>query len=299
MSHYLHDTSVIGGRTAHHYVLLDVFTDEPFCGNPLAVFPEASTIDETDMARIAGELNLSETVFVTGRQSGRFTVRIFTPEVELPFAGHPTVGTAWLIRALDWHDGVSPLVLAQGAGDVAIRFVDQRVQLTTAQPLEVSEHSLSMDHAAAVLGLSPSNLVAPPVMASCGTPYHLIELASPEALAQITVDGSALRSVTAGFDTSALYVFVRESEQALRARMFAPLTGTPEDPATGSAAAPLIGYLSSQGEAQGTLDWSIAQGVERGRPSHLLGQVECHAGRVTAIHISGDAVIVGEGTLYL
>ncbi|WP_110669657.1 PhzF family phenazine biosynthesis protein [Salinicola halophilus] len=299
MSEYLPTKSLVGDRTGHRYVLLDVFTHTPFSGNPLAVFPEAEAIDEADMARIAAELNLSETVFITDRQPGRYVIRIFTPEGELPFAGHPSVGTAWLIRALGWHDGDAPLVLVENVGDVAIRFSSDGAELTTAQPLTVSEDSLSREKAAAILGLPPAAVVSAPVLASCGTPYHLVELSGLDALARIDIDVGELRSSTCGFDTGSLYAFVRQGGNRLRARMFAPLTGTPEDPATGSAAAPLIGYLSSQTTETGTIDWEIVQGVEMGRSSRIQGRVERSADGIDAIRIAGDAVIVGEGTLYL
>lgn len=299
MSRYLSSESLTAGRTAHPYVLLDVFTDTPFSGNPLAVFPEAGAINEADMAHIASELNLSETVFVTDRQPGRFAIRIFTPECEIPFAGHPTVGTAWLIRALGWHGSDSPLVLAEGIGDVPVRFSHRGVEFATAKPLTVSENSLSREQAAAILGLPPHAVVSTPVMASCGLPYQLIELADLDRLGRARVDPAALDNAVAEASGRDLYLYVRQPSNRLRTRMFAPTFGIAEDPATGSAAAPLIGYLASQCTDIGMSDWEIVQGVEMGRPSHIRGRVERSADGIETIRIAGHAAIVGEGALYL
>ncbi|MFC0267073.1 PhzF family phenazine biosynthesis protein [Kushneria aurantia] len=287
-------------RTAHRYYLLDVFTDTPFAGNPLAVFTEAETLDGATMARIAGELNLSETVFITRHESPeRVHLRIFTPGCELPFAGHPTIGTACLLRALGRHDGSSPLTLVEGVGDVPIHFDSNLARLITAQPLNVRPSTLTPPQAAAVLGLDEAAIVGAPVIASCGVPYHLIELTDRDQLARIELDSAVLKSCCPDPATSYLYAFVDEGEYHLRARMFAPLTGTPEDPATGSAAAPLIGYLASRHKDTPVLDWQITQGVEMGRPSHIQGRVERHGGGISAIHIAGGALVAGEGALYL
>jgi len=300
MTQTLQTQALVKNRRPHRYLLLDVFTDTPFAGNPLAVFPDAQSMDGGTMARIARELNLSETVFITDQQrSDRVSIKIFTPGGEIPFAGHPTVGTAWLIRALGWHDGRSPLVIEESVGDIPIHFEGSRARFTTAQPLQVSEHSLTIVQAADVLGLSESEIVTSPVKVSCGVFYNLIELDDLGSLRRAEVNVTKLKMVFSKPDDRHLYLYVRLPDRQLRTRMFAPASGTPEDPATGSAAAPLIGYLSTQETFESTLNWLVIQGVEMDRPSHIHGQVETDGRDIAAIHIAGDAVIVGEGTLYL
>ncbi len=208
------------------------------------------------------------------------------------------MGTAWLARALGWHDTDTPLTLAEGVGDVPIRFVGTQAWLTTAQPLDVSEDSLSIEQAAEIVGLSRAQIATRPVRASCGVPYQLIELADLGALASVQVEsGTLARALPAPAERN-LYLYVRDTPQRLRTRMFTGEATLYEDPATGSAAAPLIGYLSRQSANQ-TLDWQVTQGVEMGRPSHIHGRVtRAEAGQQT-IHIGGEAIIAGEGVLYV
>lgn len=286
------------GRRGYRYVLLDVFTATPFAGNPLAVFADAATLKDAQMAQLAKELNLSESVFITAREPGRIALRIFTPNGELPFAGHPSVGTAWLARTLGWHDADTPLILAEGVGDVPIRFAGTQAWLTTAQPLEVSEDSLSFEQAAEILGLSQAQIATRPVRASCGVPYQLIELADLDALASVQVESGALARALPAATERNLYLYVRDTPQRLRTRMFTGETSLYEDPATGSAAAPLIGYLSRQSGIQ-TRDWQIVQGVEMERPSHIHGRVSRAEANQQTIQIGGEALIVGEGMFYV
>ncbi|WFF41147.1 PhzF family phenazine biosynthesis protein [Salinicola endophyticus] len=289
----------VQGRRGYRYMLLDVFTATPFAGNPLAVFPDAAALTDIQMAQLAKELNLSESVFITTRLPGRVALRIFTPSGELPFAGHPSVGTAWLIRALGWHDPATPLILAEGVGDVPIRFAGTQAWLTTAQPLDVSEDSLSIEQAAEILGLSRAQIATRPVRASCGIPYQLIELADLDSLASVQVEsGTLARALPAPAERN-LYLYVRNTSQQLRARMFTAETTLYEDPATGSAAAPLIGHLSRQMPATQMLDWQVTQGVEMGRPSHIHGRVSRAEVVQETIQIGGEAIIAGEGVLYV
>jgi len=300
MTQTLQTQALVKNRQPHRYILLDVFTNTPFAGNPLAVFPDARSLDVDTMARIARELNLSETVFITDPlRCARMSIKIFTPGGEIPFAGHPTVGTAWLMRALGWHDGHSALVIEESVGDIPIHFEGSRTRFTTAGSLQVSKSSLTIAQAARVLGLSESKIVVSPVKASCGVFYNLIELNDLGSLSRAEVNVTELKTVFPKPDDQHLYLYVRLPDRQLRTRMFAPTAGTPEDPATGSAAAPLIGYLSMQETFEDTLNWLVIQGVEMGRTSHIHGQVETDDSGISAIHVAGDAVIVGEGTLYL
>ncbi|MFC0337427.1 trans-2,3-dihydro-3-hydroxyanthranilate isomerase [Kushneria avicenniae] len=283
-----------------NYILLDVFTETSFQGNPLAVFPEAGALNQQTMQRVARELNLSETVFVTATaMPGVFDLRLFTPLQELSFAGHPTIGTAWLLREIGWHDDQTPLVLREKAGDVPIRFDGDNAWLSTPELPAFQKDRLSKADAAHLLGLSETTIASEPVIGSCGSPFHLIELTDLDALACAQVDTTVLRACCSGMETSSLYLYVRLADRRVRTRMLAPLTGTPEDPATGSAAAPLAGYLAQQSSDDGTLEYTIMQGIEMGRPGRIAVLVDRADQQITAVHVGGTAVIIGEGRLYL
>ncbi|GAB2800971.1 PhzF family phenazine biosynthesis protein [Halomonas shantousis] len=285
-----------------HYYLLDVFTDRPFAGNPLAVFPFADGMNTLTMQSIANELNLSETVFV-GQASGpdRYPIRIFTPTMELPFAGHPTVGTAHLLAALKLSSRDKPLTLEAGAGPLVVSYDGDLARFTTARPAEVSASTLSRETAVQLLGLEKSQVVSEPVLSTCGLPFHLVELDSLEAL------GSAIPSpgvweewvTPSGHEQIYLYVADRTVGQGsvLRCRMFSTEGGIREDPATGSAAAALVGALAAD-RGHGLWRWHIQQGVEMRRPSHIFAEVE-HGEDTRAIRIAGQAVIIGSGEIRL
>lgn len=294
--------SVIDPREALlDYILIDVFTDTPFQGNPLAVFPEAGGLCSTNMQRIARELNLSETVFITATaMPGVFELRIFTPHQELAFAGHPTIGAAWLLRSIGWHDDQTPLILREKAGEVPIRFDGEHAWLSTPHPLNIEPSPLSRSDAAALLGLAPEMLIDEPVAGStCGAPFHLVRLSSVEALADLRVTPSRLPAALESDHGVNVYVYVDQGEHCLRARKLRISDQVVEDPATGSAAAPLAGYLAQQSHATGTLEYTICQGLEMGRPSRIGVLVDKSGEAITAIHVGGMAVIIGEGRLRL
>lgn len=286
------------------YHLLDVFTDRAFAGNPLAVFPAAAGLETAQMQAIATELNLSETVFV-GQPSGpnRFPIRIFTPTVELPFAGHPTVGTAHLLAALERVERGQPLTLDAGVGPLEVTFDANLARFTTARPVAIGTSPLERGAAAALLGLDECRIVGDPVLASCGLAFHLVELDSLEALASaMPAPGPWARWITPSGE-EALYLYVSEETTAqggaLRARMFSMEGSLREDPATGSAAAALAGTLATRRAGDATWRWRIDQGVEMGRPSCIHAEVTREAGGAAAIRIAGQAVLVGHGTLHL
>ncbi|WP_106476070.1 PhzF family phenazine biosynthesis protein [Phytohalomonas tamaricis] len=280
------------------YVLLDVFTDRAFSGNPLAVFLEAGHLETDQMQRIARELNLSETVFVgPPSEPNRFPVRIFTPGCELPFAGHPTVGTARLLVERGMASDAAKLVLEEGVGDVVVACHDNWARLTTACPLELTGSVLSCDEAAGLLSLPSYGITPTPVLASCGVPYQLIELTSLDMLARVAVDMALWKALFAGRDDGYLYCYVQLGGGNVRARMFAPEFGIAEDPATGSAAAPLAGYLSRAKKTAERATYTIEQGIEMGRPSLIQAEVEYDDSGTQLIHIAGQAVIVGGGYL--
>jgi trans-2,3-dihydro-3-hydroxyanthranilate isomerase len=297
------------------YHTLDVFTRDPFGGNPLGVFPDATHLPTPLMQRIAGEMNLSETVFLGPPESrdGTARVRIFTPRVEVPFAGHPTVGTAlFLAGRLSSNaiaGGRAKLVLEENVGPVPVevRFDDGRPGFAMFTTAQLSEHHPSPHAAAdlaAMVGLDAADVCPPGLpaqMVSCGLPYHIIPVRSIEAVRRATLDSAIWRRLLA--DTWAHHVYVvcldAEGEEAdVRVRMFAPGSGVPEDPATGSAAAALGGYLAAlDGRANGTLRWVAEQGIEMGRPSLLYVEADRVGGVTTAIRVGGHAVSVSEGTM--
>lgn len=284
---------------SRRYLLLDVFSGRPFAGNPLAVFPEAEGMTDARMQAIANELNLSETVFVGNPTApNRFPIRIFTPSTELPFAGHPTVGTAHLLAALGTANRHQPLILQARVGDLEVRFEDDLAYFTTAQPVEIGTSTLDRPTAAALLGLAPFQVIATPVVASCGLPYHLIELDSRETLAQAQPSPPLWLQHVSPSHVEQIYLYVNDGE-ALNARMFSTeLGGLREDPATGSAASALAGFLATHKKGPGYWKWRIEQGVEMGRASDILADVQRSDEGVMTIRIGGQAVIVGEGCMY-
>ncbi|SPJ32284.1 PhzF family phenazine biosynthesis protein [Kushneria phyllosphaerae] len=296
----LHD--VIDPRASSiDYLLLDVFTATPFQGNPLAVFPDAGALSARVMQQMARELNLSESVFMTATaMPGVFDVRIFTPHQELPFAGHPTIGAAWLLREIGWHDDQTPLILRERAGDVPIRFDGEQAWLSTPSPLSLEPSPLSRSNAAALLGLSVEILIDEPVVGStCGSPFHLIRLSCVEALGEVRANPALLPEVLNTEHGANVYLYVEEGERCIQTRKLRISDQVVEDPATGSAAAPLAGYLAQQSPQTGTLEYTIMQGLEMGRPSRIGVLVDKTGQDITAIHVGGTAVVIGEGRLRL
>ncbi|WP_027859031.1 PhzF family phenazine biosynthesis protein [Marinobacterium jannaschii] len=286
------------------YYTLDVFTDRPFGGNPLAVFTDAATLDTTMMQQIATELNLSETVFITGEMdAGRVPVRIFTPTTEIPFAGHPTVGTALLLDKLGWLSAESErVVLQEGIGDVSVVLDRERAVacFQTAQLPRVNTSGLSRMQAAELLGLRPEQVVAEPVIGDCGLPFQLIELKDLAAVSEAELDLTLWRRYLRDAEACSVYLFCRQGLQAdIRARMFDPGFNIPEDPATGSAAAALAGTLAITDSVSGEQHYLIEQGVEMGRPSYITTRVVSDRAGVEAVYVSGQAVLMSEGSFLL
>lgn len=278
------------------YLVYDVFTDMPFTGNPLAVIPEASGLGEVDLQRIAREFNFSETTFVLPPSDPANTarVRIFTPTRELAFAGHPTVGTAIALAEMGRGDG--DMVLELGVGPIPVRVADGHARFVTRVPLETAP-AADLPALAACLGLAPSAIrteAHAPIEAGLGTPFTLVELADMSDLdaASPNIDGFKAAATDPG--RLAILAYVRR-DQSIEARMFAPLGGILEDPATGSAAAALAALL---GQIDGTSQsFDISQGVKMGRPSRITAEVTVENGNPVEVAISGQAVKVMEGRL--
>ncbi|MCA0974093.1 PhzF family phenazine biosynthesis protein [Halomonas denitrificans] len=289
------------------YYLLDVFTDRPFAGNPLAVFLDADGLEAERMQAIANELNLAETVFVGRAQAGaHFPLRIFTPDRELPFAGHPCIGTAHLLAAQGLVDNArSELVLDLAAGPLKVTYEGDLARFRIARAPEVGTSTLGQANAAELAGLAPDDIAGDPVQASCGLPFHLVPLASVDALSGIQLASSVWHSHVSPSGVEQVYFYVsadnaRQAKGAgtLHARMFSRHGGSfVEDPATGSAAAALAGFLGTEMKGK-SADWRIHQGDAMGRPSLIHARAQRDDKDKVSIEIAGQAVLIGEGGLY-
>jgi trans-2,3-dihydro-3-hydroxyanthranilate isomerase len=282
------------------FVTLDVFTNTRFGGNPLAVFPDARGLSDADMQALAREFNLSETTFVLPPADPANTarVRIFTPAYELPFAGHPNVGTGFVLAG-QGRDAGGTLRFEEGAGLVEVTVArDSAGEVTGAtvaapQSLTLADGP-SPEAIAACAGLHPADVMTSshaPVEASLGNPVVIAEVAV-EALAGAAPDIEQFRRA-AGSDGKFLLYLYGFDDGRVRARMFAPLAGIMEDPATGGAAAPLAALLLSLGDDAGGT-WDITQGVEMGRPSLLRTTATRTADGIRAT-VGGDCVQVLSG----
>lgn len=300
----------------YRYHLLDVFTDRPFGGNPLAVFPDGRGLSDEWMQRIAGELNLSETVFLLPPETAEGTrrLRIFTPGMEMAFAGHPTVGTALLLAELEHAEeaGELRLVLEENVGPVPVTVRREGGKppfavLTAAQPPEVRPAPLAEEELARLVGLDPADLAGstptalPAAAISTGMPFTLIPVRDLATLGRARLDPALWAERLAGAWAPHVYVAAPAGEASgadFRVRMFAPAMGISEDPATGAAAAAFAGYLALRPETpDGLSRWTVEQGVEMGRPSRLHLEAETEDSQVRAIRVGGTAVTVGEGVL--
>lgn len=292
-----------------NYFLLDVFTEQKFGGNQLAIFNDARHINPDIFQSIARELNISETVFLfPPAGSGNYSMRIFTPGKELPTAGHPTVGTGYYLARFFEHepDGTIHITLEQKIGPIAvsIAFKDNLPDLVTmSQPLPVfgPTHQDKRAVLAEVLSLPEEALADWPIQeVSCGNNALLVPLKSAKSLADISVKTDLWRKVKPQAGDGFLYVFSTGDVQGgdVQGRMFAPEIGIPEDPATGSANGPLAAYLTRHGVVQ--MPAVSLQGYEMGRPSQLFLDTDTDAaGQITGIRVSGKSVFVGKGTFFL
>lgn len=276
-----------------NYLVYDVFSDTPFGGNQLAVFPDATDLPEADLQNIAREFNFSEVTFVYPPQDPAHTakVRIFTPTKEVPFAGHPTIGTAVALSDL----GKGPdMVLELGVGPIQAHAANGTAHFTTTRALETLAKP-DTDLVARALGLEPTDIETgthAPIMASLGLAFTITELIDRAALSRAVPDTAAMRIGAQTYPASldfAQFVYVRDGG-TLHARMFAPLDNIPEDPATGSACAALGALLAQI--AGRDVAYSIRQGDDMGRPS-VIGL----ATSGSSVTISGAACKTMQGRL--
>jgi trans-2,3-dihydro-3-hydroxyanthranilate isomerase len=298
----------------YSFYTADVFSDRIFGGNPLAVFPRAEGLNSQQMQKIAAEFNLSETAFVLPPQTpaGTRRLRIFTPIKELPFAGHPTIGTACVLAAIGeipvQGEGAA-IVLEEGVGAVPVKISavagePVKAELTAPQMPEFGPEPPAITDLAAILSLDPVDILdgqLSPQAASCGVPFLFIPLRDRSALGRIRLVRELWQQLLADYWASSLYAFTPDAESSncdFRGRMFAPGLGIAEDPATGSAAAALAGYLALREQQEnGTQEWAIEQGIEMGRPSWLRLGAEKQEGKICAIRVGGSSVLVSEGII--
>ena len=279
------------------YLLFDVFAEQPFAGNQLAVVPQQ--LDDRTMQTIANELNVAETVFLrsTGDSKRPAELRIFTPKHEVPFAGHPTVGTTFAIaEVLKWvPKECTVFALGERVGDVAVRIErdNGKVLAWLRTPPVTFEETLDRAQSAAALGLSPDDLhgTLPPQVVSAGNPFVFVALRDRDAVDRAWFPlahfaESVERRITG------VFVFAL-SERGTYARMFAPMSGIAEDPATGSATGPLYAYLRKYDALDPKRRSFVSeQGVKLGRRSVLHVRIDAAAEQVD---VGGHTILVGEG----
>jgi trans-2,3-dihydro-3-hydroxyanthranilate isomerase len=296
---------------SYEFVTVNVFTDRRFGGNPLAVLPDAAGLSDAQMQVLAREFNYSETTFVLPPEDPRHTarVRIFTPAAEMPFAGHPNVGTGYVLasRATSTPEHFT---FEEGAGLVRVHILrepggrPEGARISAPQALSIGA-AVSIETVAACASLAPGDIVTTahdPLVASVGTPFVIAEVASLAALARATPDLAAFRRAAqdageaSGRFNLHLYVRVDGDATRLRTRMFAPLVGVLEDPATGSANATLAALLTSLAPGDNVrLAYDIAQGEEMGRPSRLLATASKTPEGPVLATIAGSCVDVMHG----
>lgn len=299
------------------FIIADVFTDRLFGGNQLAVLPDSHHLSDEAMQTLAREFNFSETVFIGApdADNGTIPLRIFTPQCELPFAGHPTVGAAVVLA----EEGLIPMkgsevsiIFREGVGDVPVTIRRKKneheatfAQLTTARLPEQGDPPPPVEILAQMLGLTARDILHDakhrPEAHSCGVPFVFIPLRDRQAVARARLD--LARWETAFRDAWAREIFIFNFEDGtagidIHARMFAPSMNIIEDAATGSACAALAGYLAARDPREdGTRTWRIAQGVEMGRPSRLILEIDSKDNQVQAVRVGGHAVIFARGEL--
>ena len=298
----------------YSYHTADVFTDVPFGGNQLAVLPDAAGLTDEQMLAITREFNLSETVFVFPPDDPKNTrrLRIYTPSGELPFAGHPTVGTAYVLAQtgeITLTGEETRIIFEEGVGPVPVLIRASAgkpvfTQLSAAKIPERRPASIDAAGLAEVLSLDPSDIRSDepfvPEAVSVGVPFLFVPLRSIDALGRARVREDVWERSLKKSWAPDIYLFVETGDGVVRSRMFGPKVGVSEDPATGSAAAGFGGYLAARSSKRdGTLKTLIHQGVEMGRPSRLEVETDVVDGEVKAVRVGGASVLVSSGTLHV
>lgn len=296
------------------FILIDVFTSRPFGGNQLAVFTDAAALNAGEMQELAHEMNFSESTFVMPPESsGARRVRIFTPMREMPMAGHPTVGTTWVLASrgeIALESASVDATLQLGIGPVTVT-----VESKSGQPdfvwmahreAEFGEKRDDRERVAKALGISAADIRddLPIQSVSTGVPFTYVPLKTIDALARCAPNAAAhTELLKPGEQSLPLYMFFagESGEFAPRSRMFSPHDGVPEDPATGGASAPFGAYAAKYGliKPAPKTEFTIRQGVEMGRPSEIRVEVSRKDSGAFALRIGGRCAIVGEGAMFL
>jgi len=294
----------------HPYYLTDVFTNLMFGGNQLAVFPQGELIDEKLYQKIAKELNLSETTFVLPSESKEtdFKLRIFTPASELPMAGHPTIGTAGVLRNIGRiSNSKNKIIIEEGVGNIVVEFKESKGKtiIWMEQPRPEFGEAFSNRHIIAeLLSLDLGDIIddLPIQMVSTGVPYLYVPIKNLEAIKKIKVRADLLESILKYFPAKNILAFTLETETPtaqVHCRMFAPYLGVAEDPATGSAAGPLGAYLTQYINFSKEKEIICEQGFEMDRPSYLHIIISNENKSISKVNVGGECVFAGEGYLYI
>jgi trans-2,3-dihydro-3-hydroxyanthranilate isomerase len=279
------------------YHVVDVFTDRAYAGNPLAVVLDAEGLADEQYAALAREFNLSETAFPLRDGSADYRLRIFTPGSELPFAGHPSVGTAWLLHSLG-RVQAGRVVQRCGAGLLPLDVSADRVELTAGTPS--AEELSGVAPYLRALGLMDGDAgTSPPRVCSTGLRQAFVEVASSDAVRSVVPDVPGL-AAAAGEGVETISVFAWDADaRVAHSRVFTAIAGVPEDPATGSAAAAFGAWLAASGyvPADAETPYVVTQGAEIGRPSTIEGTVVTRDGRAVECRVAGGVVPVATGTI--
>lgn len=296
----------------YEYYTCDVFTDRLFGGNQLAVLPDASGLDARQMQQVAREFNFSETTFVFPAEAGHTRkVRIFTPAQEVPFAGHPNIGTAFVLASNgEFGDigEVAEVVFEEKAGLVPISIrrsgsVEIHCELRAPAMLSLGKE-LAVETVARAISLNEDEIVTDthlPRLASVGLEFLMVEVRDYSALKRARANLDVFESIAAGGINPYVHIYLCSNDEFdIRSRMFAPFDGIPEDPATGSANCALAALLAHYAPSEsGQFRRRIAQGIEMGRPSLMETRVAKAGGQVTDTWIGGNCVMVAEGSMHI
>lgn len=302
----------------YEYTLVDVFTSIPFGGNQLAVFSDAEGLDEKRMQIIANELNLSETAFVFSASDSMKTrrVRIFTPKLELPMAGHPSIGTAHVLATKEvaaTEEGENKWIFEEGIGDIPLTIYKEKnmiVKCEMEQPLaEFGEEFVDIDLVAQLLSLKRNDIDAslPCQTVSTGVPFLFIPICSLEAVRKVRLRTDIWQNYfSENPNIQHIFIFTTETVETtshVHSRMFAPAMGISEDPATGGASGPLGAYLIEYNvipsEEDGIYEIRGEQGFEMGRQSYIDMKIVKYQSKIQQIKVGGQSVIIGSGQIYL
>lgn len=293
----------------YQFMLLDVFTSTPFGGNPLAVFPDALGISSSLMQKIAKELNLSETAFVvpSTKRSATHQVRIFTPTKELPFAGHPTIGTAVALASSNLRpDEYSvELVFDEGVGLIPVKVMKSKDGTYSAflkvGPAVIQRVSHSLDQLAKLLNIRSDQIETTfiePAQVICGVPFTMIPVKSRQVLENISMNLNEWELLISKSAAPQVYPYFVDCEKhEAFVRMFAPAFGQAEDAATGAAAAALGSYLAQKNKSLDIQTWSIHQGAQIGRKSLLQVIINPSISGIGNVELGGEAVVIGKGEI--